>query len=133
MSIASRARLATGFLILAAITGCTCGDKLVFLYDAGNGEPARTWTVGDTASVFAEVRYEHDGPDIDCPRYASRPAPDYRGDVDSTNFSFLSSDATVASVTKSGLVTVHQAGAVEITAINGTAVSQPLKITTQIV
>src|SRR4051794_20968373 len=125
--------LPAGLLMLAGVTGCSCGEKQVFIYEAGNGEPARHWTVGDTASVWAEVRYPGDGGDVQCDRYGSRPAPDYRGDVESASFTFSSSRPEIASVTKSGLVTVLQRGETEITAVNGTASSQPLTITTQIV
>jgi Big-like domain-containing protein len=83
--------------------------------------------------VFAEVRYENDGPDAQCNRYASRPAPDYHGDVDTAAFTFNSSRPYVASVTKSGLVAVHQGGETDIIAISGTAYSRPLRITTSIV
>ena len=120
-------------LAVAGIAGCNCGAKQVFIYEAGNGEPARHWVAGDTASVFAEVRYENDGPDYQCDRYASRPAPGYRGAVDTAAFTFNSSRPYVASVTKSGLVTVHQGGETDIVAISGTAYSRPLTITTSIV
>jgi hypothetical protein len=121
----------SGFLVAAAGTGCTCGDLVVSLYPAGAGEPARSWRVGDTASVWAEVGYENNGGDIQCPRYGSRPAPNYRGQVEPDSFTFQSSHPDVASVTDQGLVTVLLVGQTEITAMSSGVVSRPLRITVQ--
>ena len=126
-------RIASACLVVAALTGCTCGDLVVALYPAGSGEPARSWRVGDTASVFAEVGYENSGGDIICPRYGSRAAPDYRGQVEPDSFAFQSSQPAVASVTMHGLVTAHQVGQTDIRAshVSTGVLSRPLRITVQ--
>lgn len=116
-------------IALAVLTGCTCGDRVVTIFPAGSGEPARVWRVGDTASVWAETGFENSGGDIVCPRYGSRVAPNYRGQVEPDSFTFQSSRPDVASVTNQGLVTGLQVGQTDITAISSGVVSRPLRIT----
>ena len=124
-------RIASGLIAVAALTGCTCGDLHVVISEKGPGEPIRSWLVGDTASVWAEAGAEPSSPDILCPRYASRDAPNYRGQVEPDSFTFQSSRPDVASVTSQGLVTALQAGQTNITATSSGAVSPILTITIQ--
>ncbi len=125
----SMTRLASGLIAVAALTGCTCGDLHVVIYEKGPGEPIRSWLVGDTASVWAEAGQEPSSPDIICPRYASRAALNYRGQLEPDSFTFQSSRPEVASVTTQGLVTALQAGQTDITATSSGAVSPILRIT----
>jgi hypothetical protein len=124
-------RIASGLIAVTVLTGCTCGDLSVTVYRTGSGEPFRGWTVGDTASVFAEAGHEYSGGDIVCPRYGSRAAPNYRGQVEPDSFTFQSSRPEVASVTNQGLVTGLQVGETDITATSSGVVSRPLTITVQ--
>jgi len=125
------ARMASGLIAVAVLTGCTCGDLRVTVYSTGSGEQFRGWSVGDTASVFAEAGYVNSTPDMVCPRYGSRAAPNYRGQVEPDSFTFQSSRPEVASVTNHGLVTGLQVGQTDITATSAGVVSRPLTIAVQ--
>ena len=131
MPLKAMARIAIGFLALAALTGCTCGDLHTVIYKTGPGEPFRGWSVGDTASVWAEAGMEPSSPDVMCTRYGSRPAPNYHGRIEPDSFTFQSSRPDVASVTNQGLVTGLQTGQTDITATSFGAVSPPLRTTVQ--
>jgi len=124
-------RTVAGTIAAAALTGCSCGDLSVTVYATGSGEQSRGWKVGDTSSVFAEAGHENDTPDIECPRYGSRAAPNYHGQVEPDSFTFQSSQPAVASVTNQGLVTALQVGQTDIRATSAGVVSRPLRITVQ--
>ena len=123
--------IACGFVALAVITGCTCGNQHVVVAAAGPGESFRDWRVGDTASVWAVVGSEPRSPDVVCDRYASRAAPNYHDRVEPDNFTFQSSRPDVATVTNHGLVTALQVGQTDITATSLGTVSPALIITVQ--
>lgn len=75
--------------------------------------------------------YVNSTPDMVCPRYGSRAAPNYRGQVEPDSFTFQSSRPEVAGVTNQGLVTGLQVGQTDITATSSGVVSRPLRITVQ--
>ena len=122
-------RIPPAVIAFAAATGCTCGDLSIVVYQNGAGETFRGWHVGDTASVFAEAGHVNAGYDIICPRYGSRPAPDYHNPVYPDSFTFQSSHPEIASVTNRGLVTGLLVGQTDITAISAGVLSRPMRVT----